>query len=546
MLGSTHPRYLLAFVLYCAASVVLTWPAVRDFSSHFFSDGDDGLQTVWNFWWLRRAWEQGSSPLQTDMLYAPFGVPLLAHTLSLINTAPAAVLGAGLSLQQVYNLAFLASFVLSGVFAFALAWRLCGSFVGAFLSGYAFAFCAYRFAHAVGHLNLITTQWLVLFLLTWVIFLEKRTYLTAGASALSLWLVFFGDYYYFFYAVLAGGLVFLVDWCLRGRAMEVRAFAPALVFFSIAAAAPLLPFVFSIVHLSRGGFNVVHHPLDFSMDLLSPFVPGGYWRFADHIPAWWSHFRAGPVEGSCYVGYGLLALAALGLMTPAIARRYRITFGVLAAFFSLVALGPNLQVAGYVSSVPMPYRLLELIFPLLKMGGVPARLSVVSILACAVLAGGGLTWLLRERRWGFAAALCGLLVVESLPGPIARTPPPIYPFAEQVAQLASNGGIMDPEGAIAPSRALYFQTIHHLPQWGGYLSRVPLALDQRSRRLGALALAGRFKRLCTDFGFRYFVYRSEAIPEKLKGVPPLAEGAGLSLFDVGEVWNCRVHPAHLK
>ena len=41
-------------VFYAAAFFVLTWPAVTRFRTHWFADDGDGLQNVWNVWWVSR------------------------------------------------------------------------------------------------------------------------------------------------------------------------------------------------------------------------------------------------------------------------------------------------------------------------------------------------------------------------------------------------------------------------------------------------------------------------------------------------------------
>ena len=40
--------YLLCFIL-------LTWPLIGLFSTHFYCDAGDGFQNAWNIWWINKS-----------------------------------------------------------------------------------------------------------------------------------------------------------------------------------------------------------------------------------------------------------------------------------------------------------------------------------------------------------------------------------------------------------------------------------------------------------------------------------------------------------
>ena len=67
---------LFYFFMFC----LLTWPLVRSFSTHFFTDDGDGFMNIWNLWWVNTAVSQPSlhpSIWHTDMLHWPFVTTLL-------------------------------------------------------------------------------------------------------------------------------------------------------------------------------------------------------------------------------------------------------------------------------------------------------------------------------------------------------------------------------------------------------------------------------------------------------------------------------------
>jgi hypothetical protein len=155
----------LAYVAaaYAALTIVLTYPAALHLGDRMIGDGGDGLQFAWNLWWMKRAVvDLHTTPFHTDALFHPHGVSLWLHTLSPLNGVLSLPLQAILPLAAVYNVIVLASFVAAGCGAFLLAREETGSLAGAFVGGIVFTFCSFHFAHARGHLNLVSCQWLPL------------------------------------------------------------------------------------------------------------------------------------------------------------------------------------------------------------------------------------------------------------------------------------------------------------------------------------------------------------------------------------------------
>ncbi len=199
--------YLLIFCIY-------TYPLLLDFSTHFFADQGDGLQNVWNIWWVHKAVTQlHQLPWQTSYLHYPNGVSLLGSTLNPFNGFVGIVLLPFLTLVETHNVIVIFSFVLGGVTTFWLAYYLTGSYWSSILAGFIFTFSNYHFAHAEGHLQLVSLEWIPLFVLCWYVVLTKPGILMAIASAVTLVAVILCDYYYFFYCVVMGVLMTCLVWC---------------------------------------------------------------------------------------------------------------------------------------------------------------------------------------------------------------------------------------------------------------------------------------------------------------------------------------------
>ena len=128
------------------------------------SDNGDPLLSIWTLWWNAQqvpfspAWWNG------PIFYpAPDTLAFSDHRVGfgLIATP---LIWSGLSPLLAYNITFLASYVLSGIAMYALAYSLTRRSDAAFLGGLAFAFHPFRADH-LSHLELLSSYWLPVALL---------------------------------------------------------------------------------------------------------------------------------------------------------------------------------------------------------------------------------------------------------------------------------------------------------------------------------------------------------------------------------------------
>ena len=378
-ISKTFKMGIFPMAFYFIAFGLLTYPLILRFATHFFADQGDGLQNVWNIWWMNKAiTELHQSPWQTNYLHYPYGVSLLGHTLNPFNGFMGIGLLKFLSLIETYNFILIFSFVFAGLTAFWLAYHLTKSYWASVIAGFIFTFSNYHFAHAEGHLNLVSLEWLPLFILAWYIFLTRPGITVAIASALVLVLVFLCDYYYFFYSVLAGGL--MMGWRIKRLSKYL---IPFIVFSSIILAVTG-PFITSLLRLDRNDPLWGSHPSTInSLDLLAPFIPGGHWRLAGLTEFFWSNLPGNIHESSVHMGLGVLSM----LIYTWIKRRelrvqgLRLWYFIL-IFFGIMSLGPVLHIWGTeIYFLRLPYALGKEAFPSLKLSGYLVRALVMLALA---------------------------------------------------------------------------------------------------------------------------------------------------------------------
>ena len=135
-------------------------------------------------------------PWFTPYMSFPKGASLLGHTLSPFNGLLYTVFGHGITLVQAYNLIMVFSFVATGLTTFYLCRYLKCSVAGSLVGGFAFTFGSYHFLHARGHTNLVALEWVPVFIMFWIGFLERPAKGRAALAALALFAVTLCDYYY--------------------------------------------------------------------------------------------------------------------------------------------------------------------------------------------------------------------------------------------------------------------------------------------------------------------------------------------------------------
>jgi hypothetical protein len=156
-------------ISYLLLTLALTYPLATHFTRAIPGDGFDGWQNYWNLWWMKVALlEQHTSPFFTNLLYHPTGVGLLFHTLNPFNGLATLPIQTAFGLFPAYNTAVLCGFILAGLGAYLQARQTLGprsSRLAAFLAGVIFTFAPVHIAHLLGHMQVISLEWIPFFAL---------------------------------------------------------------------------------------------------------------------------------------------------------------------------------------------------------------------------------------------------------------------------------------------------------------------------------------------------------------------------------------------
>ncbi|MFN8489232.1 MAG: hypothetical protein U0350_16745 [Caldilineaceae bacterium] len=536
---------LSVLLLYLLLTVLMTWPLAQNMTISIPGDSFDGWQNYWNLWWLKTALvEQLHNPYITNALFYPTGVNLYFHTLNPFNGLFTLPIQLTAGLIPAYNTVVFFSWTIGGYGVYLLTlWilqqredkrTLHSAFRtphSAFLAGVIFTFSPFHMAHLLGHMQVMSLEWIPFYGLYLLRAIEERKGQGAGGkeqgargkgqgagdwkrSALlaGLFLILTGlcDWYFVLYLFLFTLLVIVWQFVMEtgDRRPEIRDYPKHPKFGSLLSALtpPLLtcllfavvlsPLLIPMLHEATTYSFMVRPSTDlyiFSASLVDFFVPNRLHPLL--MPAslsWIGNQVAPPSEHTIGIGYTALVLALVALWKE---RKRSLFWLVSAAFFLIMALGPRLHF-GNITQADIPtidtaghewtlYVLLNRLIPFMRISRSVSRYALMVELCVAVAAGIGLATLLQRRRspvaLGIALLGVALVLAEFWVAPYPLSPPDTPAYYTQLRTLPDAGAVLNlPVNYDRPGYLLY-QTVHQKPLTVGYISRDdPRTLTERA------------------------------------------------------------------
>ncbi len=423
----------------------MTWPLVLNVGSDIPKDLGDPLLQTWQVAWIGHAVLHQPLDLFQANIYWPLS-DTLAFTDALVGYAPAGLLaqrGPHAALVT-YNLLFLFAYALAFLGAYLLARELGAGRAGGIAAGAAFAYAPWRLAQN-GHLQVLSSGGIPL-----ALFLLLRGYRRRSPRlVLCGWLVAawqmtlgftLGLQLAYLLAVLAviilvarvSGYVGAVS---RGVAVATAAGVLVLVLVTFMQARPYLRVIDDHPEAERSPAQVESfspEPRSFLAAPAQSLVWGdASFRARATLPA--------PDEQTLFPGLTVVLLALIGLAGSVYSRRLRIGLALAVAVCAVLSLGLR-DVSGP-SKYLTPYRVLYELAPGWDGVRTPGRLTTLTSLGLALLAGAGLCVVARYVRRraaslpghgaraaaaGVSTLLVGAILVEGL-GPIEHPSVPQAP-----------------------------------------------------------------------------------------------------------------------
>ena len=403
----TGPSHRPALAGYAVLTVAFLWPAVRHFRTRPMLGSGDGSFFYWAWWSMPRALSRGHDPFSSSLLFHPAGVDLRLSTLAPLLALVTAPVRVTLGPAAQVNAAQLLAAWLAAVAAYLLLDHVWGHRGAAFVGGFGYSFSAFRFVHAPGHLNLISTGFLPLGVLLLLRLVESPSIGRAAALGAAVGAAFLTDPQLGLLTVLCLAPVAVRHrhrWRSSGRGLALAGVVALVV------AAPLLvPMAGALRHTDTTAAEEAVAEVSYSSDptlwLVPPLEHPVLGSLSAHL-----HGTRRP-EGVAYPGLVIVGLALVAVVLRPV--KDRAMWGTLAVIGFVLSLGPYVSYPGGFYRIPLPYMWVRSI-PLVSSMRVPGRFLLVGVLGLDGLAAGALATIGRRRpTWVLAAGT--LLLVELLP-----------------------------------------------------------------------------------------------------------------------------------
>ena len=437
----------LVFLLFLAISIGLlinVWSAPL---THV--DGtQDALQSIWFMSWPPFALTHHHSPFTSSYMNYPAGINLLWNTSAI---GPAILLWPVTAIWNAvltYNVIMTASMALAGVFAFIAIRRYVPSALAALPGAAIYGFSPYVMAHMTGHLHSVVsavTAPLLLILLDELLVRQRmRTWLLGVLLAAVAVFQFFSHEENFVSEIMISLLLALVLAVLfRSQIRDrwpyiARTLAVAVPLGTVVLAYPVYVQLFGPGRV----LGTIHDPDVYSTDLLNLVVPDYLQFFAPpRAQSLSNQFTGNAAEWNAYLG---IPLVLISIFT--VARWWRLAVvrvaGLIAAFVTLLALGPHLHVAGQTTPIPLPWWIVARI-PLVR-DMLPSRLGVYIYLAVGILLAVALSRLFAARAGAvLATGAAAIALIPLVPAFPLRSIPVSAP-----AFLTSSAVTVIPQGSV--------------------------------------------------------------------------------------------------
>jgi hypothetical protein len=379
-------RIIWAIAFFTLVAIANSFPLILHPGTSIGQHGDSYF-SVWRLAWVAHQLRADPWHLFDSNIFHP-NRDTLAYSDAML--LPGLVLAPfnwmGISPLVVYNLTLFAAFVASAVAAFLLVRELTGSTPAALVGGVIFAFSAHRLDH-FDHLELQFAFWIPLAVLYWHRAVERdRGYLAVGLLAAGQ--ILSSIYHGIFFAAWLAVATSL--WFVRTPLRALRAAVLILWLPLVTLAVYSLPYMKSRAEVGERPMSDVVGYSASAMDFLSAPANNVLYGWTDELSTNERHLFPGIVA---------TLLLVVGLWPPL--DRTRAVHAAALAFALLLTLGVNGPIYRLLYDWVLPFRGLR----------VPARADILVLLGTSVLAGFGLTRLMRAMTSQRMAAMAAVAAV---------------------------------------------------------------------------------------------------------------------------------------
>lgn len=382
---------------YLALALFFTCPLAFHFTDRLPGAGADSIGGIWYFWFFKHnLFDLHTNPFaQSDLVFYPIGFNISTGYDTLLATI------ISLPLQFifknpfiVYNILIIFNFVFSSYASYLLAKYLTNDKKVSFIAGIIFGFSPYMMARSLGHMNLLTTGMIPLFILIFLKTLKNPSLKSFSLSALLFLLVSLSSWQYGLFTLLFVffSLVFL--YLTSKKAILNKQYVINFAFFLILSALLTLPFalpmilnkVSSKIPLPTNG-DATHYAAD-ALSYLTP--PPASILFGKFISKdYFGSLSTNSTESTTYLGVFEI-IFILYFFFAIRKNKFEKIFSeniywiILAFIFFILSLGPLLKIGGHISNFILPYYFIFYL-PFFDLAKEPVRMSIFVMLFVMII-----------------------------------------------------------------------------------------------------------------------------------------------------------------
>ena len=501
--------HLIVVILYIFLTIVLTFPLILHMDKYLDS-GDPAFNTWVLAWDVHSLTTDPINLFNTNIFY-----PLTNNTLAfsehliadMLIALPAILITHNPILA--YNLILFLSFVISGFGMFLLIKYYIKDNYSAFLGGVVFAFCTIRFAH-IGHMQLLTAQWMPFALLYLDKFLRKGDYRNLALLYMFYVLQILSCWYLAFYITITLGVytlsIFITNKDLRKNLFQ-RSYQMKAILFIICTLAVVAPFAYPYIQVAQEyGFTrtldeVSFYSADVGDYFLTPTNNLVYGTISYPFQA-----NRNTAEHALFPGITVIILSLYGLF---LLMRFKLNgesrlalvnvsntiqniYLLIALIAFILTLGYPLHFFGHILNINLPYKYLFDYFPGFKSMRVPSRFGFIVMLSLSVLAAYGVSRFIESKSKIKKALISyifiSLIISESIYIPVFGGTMPVGREIPEVYQWMANEkgdfAIVElPSDLWNDTKYMYYSTYHWKNLVNGYSGFLPDSYPETMRTI---------------------------------------------------------------
>lgn len=464
---------LVALGAYILIAFIFTLPTGLRLGDYVAGSGGDPWQTMWRFEHKSQELQQATQNNHVAQYVTQEFLGQSEPQLVNLSVWPWMPLQWLFGQPVGYNLVWLLSFILSGIGMYALVLQIMRlsnmkeemPHTAAFIAGIAYMLLPFHVAHSFGHFGAMQMQWLPLIMALALSFYTKPTALKSIGIGLLLIIQAWSEHHYMLWLAIITLVALPVFWkqivpFLRNPRVAIYVGITLLVSGAIITASylPTIQLAFTpSSSLELGQEQLIRFSADPFAYIVPPAFHAIWGGLFDQIYTEPGGFTGNVSESTQFLGYVvLLFVAFFHQKIPKRAKWALLTFG---AVFFVISLGPKLHLFGTVTSLPLPYGLIDEI-PGLSAVRAVARAGVVVGLVVTTLFGLALATQLHRR--GSAIAIATLIILEFLFIPMAAQSTELSSAYDVIKQLPGTAILEVPAATnyTIASRALFASNYH--------------------------------------------------------------------------------------